>query len=361
MSLPKWILNPDDPDAIDWAVSDLERYFHAKIMEEINALAKKEGRPVKEIKDLTKPEKMRLLAQAMLRATTQAGKNSELIERAFKRIAYKAMRLQAHFEEEEDTFESFLVKRLGEVRTKGSLSEVRFMLELLATFEDAGNIEFVEALFKSGKNFAKFTKAIPFLREKHHAVLAVQERSKVFLGDLKKELSTLSYEKNRANEEELPRVEKRIEQKNKELEKEKKIHEDTIGRLQTELASSLATAVALTHNPRIDATGPQGISKLLYQGVRVNNEGKLEKVPEDLLPITLVGKLKIDKVYVNSHVAFVISAPLDLENEIERAVRKFSDIQTTDIVVVLNSLIREAHLEERYNLETKHENTIKIE
>ena len=349
MTLPRWILNPDDPEAVDWAVADLTSYFHAKIMDEINEIAKKKGRPAKEIKDLTKPEKMRMLAQAMLRATTQAGKNSELIERAFKRIAYKAMRLQAHYEEEE-SFEDFLVKRLGEVRTKGSLSEVRFMLELLSTFEDAGNVEFVDNLFKSGKNFAKFTKAIPYLREKHNAVVAVQERSKIFLANLTKELSVLSHEKNKASKEEVPEIEKKIEKKTKELEKDKKEHEKALDGLQKELADSLFTAVSLTHNPRIDATGPQGISKLLYQGIKVNEKGELEKVPEELLPLTLVGKLTIEKVYVNSHVAFVISAPMDLEREVERAVQKFSDIQVTDVRVVINSLIHESKTEKYYNV-----------
>jgi len=351
VTLPKWILNPDDPKAVDWAVADLTAYFHTKIMDEINEIAKKEGRPVKEIKDLTKPEKMRMLAQAMLRATTQAGKNSELIERAFKRIAYKAMRLQAHYEDNESTFEEFLVNRLGEVRTKGSLSEVRFMLELLATFEDAGNVEFVDNLFKSGKNFAKFTKAIPYLREKHNAVVVIQERSKIFLSDLTKELSVLSHEKNKASKEEVPEIEKKIEKKTKELEKDKKEHEKALGGLQKELADSLFTAVSLTHNPRIDATGPQGISRLLHQGIKVNEKGELEKVPEELLPLTLVGKLTIEKVYVNNHVAFVISAPMDLEREVERAVRKFSDIQVTDVKVVINSLIRESKTEKYYNVQ----------
>ncbi len=293
-TLPTWV----DPDS-DQAAADCERDFVAAGTHEY---MDRFGITKEKAEALNEAEQKRIMANGMSFALRNLSGGTDVMDRAAHSLAHKANKYQIHtyVDQETQDFESFLEERMVRAKSQGTISETKFMLDLLRMYEKRGSRKFVEELFTSRDGYAKFTKGIPDLRKTFKSVAAAEFQFASSEERLKVELAKA----------ETPKERKALMDQFDEL---KKTEEETLEAMNATLDAKLKAAVQMSRNPNIDVNE---VNAILRTVTADKPEGDFEARP----------KLKVDKVTFKGGAHYIITVKEDAESIVERAISDFAEV-----------------------------------
>jgi hypothetical protein len=251
-------------------------------------------------------EKIRILAEGARRAIRNLASGEEVQGRAMQALAFKAFKahLEGYDENEPEDFESYLLERLGHVKSAGAISEIKFMFQVLEFYEQRGQREFVEMLFSKRDNFAKFTKAIPVIRARMNELRSAEQHIGEAVKSIDEQIRTTNDDDVR--DELLAQKEEMTEH-----------HEKVMEALEANVTDTLKLAQTLALDPTIDATGENGMVKALSRVTR-GEDPHLRKLP-------------VPKFLFEKNVVYMISVAVGLpEQMVERAIGDFADVFNAD-------------------------------
>lgn len=283
--LPEWMLNPEKKDSVD-------RAENAFVLNALRELATINGMTIQEIQAESSPVKNRYIAEAAVKAIEILSKNSNLFERTQMRLALKIMKANAHIVDDEEDFEGMLLKRLGEAKGKGTISEIKYTLQVIDMLETWGMN--VDDFFTTNLAFSKFSRCIPVLRTKSDAIEAAKK-----------------YFREHTTSDKEPKKEQ-IEAQEREMDE-----------LQKDFTKALETAIKLTNDKSVEVTGEHGVKAALVKAINTDENGeKKQKTYE---------KAIVSKAYMNTSVVYFFSIHQNYEHMIDRKLGSHFDIQMSDM------------------------------
>lgn len=303
-TLPDWVLDPDS----DHAAADCERDLVAI---GTHTYMDRFGITKERAEELNEAEQRRIMANGMSLALRTLSGGTDAMDRATYSLAHKANKheIYTYVDEETQDFESFLQERMTRAKSRGTISETKFMLDLLRMYEKRGQRKFVEQLFQNRDGFAKFTKGIPELRKTFKSVAAAEFQFQSSEERLKVELA-----KAETKEERRELMGKYDELKEQESE--------TLDALNATLDAKLKATVQLSRDPNIDV---DEVGAILRTVTADKPDGDFEKRP----------KMKVDKITFKGGAHYIITVKEEGEGMVERAISDFADVINRDPAIVV--------------------------
>lgn len=312
--LPEYLIDPNKPSSLEKMREELMARAQ---WEEIRDLAKAKRIPMDQfVGSLTRDELKTFEERAYIRALVTTSHIRGLTGRVQMSVAYKILKKNIHRTHGEfESFEEFLEAKLDpDDPFNTSNYEVKFLLELIQSFESKGKHGFADRLFANRGGYGRMVTAIPTLRRKQTALIVAQNA----FTDTEKHISGKQSElrKERSNAQsrgEPERVLKQYDIQLKQLEKEKvtaaEEHKPIANRLQADLTATTAAAVELAGSAIQRAEIPAMLPKVAE--VYLRKEGYN---PEEVSPDYGNGhhapqpKAKALSIHLNDKTIFVLEA-----------------------------------------------------
>lgn len=298
--LPTWAKNPTAPES----VAELEQDM---LMYQLSLLADEYNTTIEKIKGESEPVIRRFIAEAAIRTIQILQEIEGLSERVRTRLSLKVYRANAHVVDNENDFETMLINRLGKAKSTGTISEIKFMLEILAWLEENEYQWYVDEVFTDELPFYKLAKQLPYMRQKYKAIQA----AKFLIAEANKKQKTIS-------------------------KAEKTQQQEAIGELEEEFFLVLTTAVEITQDKTVETNGPFGAKETLVKRVEQKKEERAASAEDNNKekpvspPPAKPEKPIATKVQHAGGVAYFFSIHSQYEGMIDRTLERFFEVISGD-------------------------------
>lgn len=373
--LPSYLSNPSANKSFD-EVTDAY-YLHC-LEQELAKLSPPVTLEQFRAKTFPKEVKAKLTQYALHEVIRLQGEGSELIERSMIRniVAVARKHGQVHDRDsngkelEDDSILNFLERKLEHVKSEGTRSEIKFFVELCVSLYAQGKGAEVEAMMRNRENFTKLLKGTKPIRDMTNMVVAASQRFNEQL-DAKRRLSLeLLGQANAESDESLrEQILARRETLKTEIKDIEQRKVEAVSELQEQVSEMLFTATIMAQMPEVTANpskaNPDGIKQLLYKGVKVKHPTKLitdehgnqvEVEDEERWVLDyptghqasgdhILGKMAVQKMFVNGHVAYVVECNVHDTDMVERSIGTWAEIQDSDPLNGIEDLIAHSEME----------------
>ena len=284
--LPSWITDPNARKAVAACEEEVLSFVMAS---QIQA----EGLSLEDVKSEVFAERSVRIAKGAVEAIKHLNDMESLIERTKVRLSLKALGVNAHLVDGSFDFEAFLVRKWGETKSPGTISEIKFMLELLQNLRDWGWGNLIEELFTDRLKYAKFAKEVSVLREKSDAV----EGAKKVLEEVTSEMTP----------------------------KDIYLRQETLAEIEQEFQDTLYLAVELASDRNIETHGPNGVKPTLLKKLA---QKKAERTG---LPIIEVSKPIVSYANTGASIVYQFAVHQEYARVVERMLEDMFEIRMSDL------------------------------